>query len=69
MWNINAPLRDFHRIYRVCTLFHGALAVKTLLDLLKELWRYWGFKVRGSGYPQIFSAASGETMRQTPKVL
>jgi len=30
----------------------------------------WGcFKLTGSGYPQIFSASSGETVRQTPKVL
>jgi len=29
----------------------------------------WDFKLRGSGYPQIFSATSGETMRQTPKFL
>jgi len=27
----------------------------------------WGFKLRGSGYPQIFSTPSGETMRHTPK--
>jgi len=38
-----------------------------LLDLLKGLWSYGGFKLRGSGCPQIFSASSGETMRQTPK--
>ena len=34
-----------------------------------ELWSYWGFKLTGSGYPQIFMAPGGETMRQTPKVL
>ena len=29
----------------------------------------WGFlKLIGSGFPQIFSAPSGETMRQTPNV-
>jgi len=28
-----------------------------------------GFKLTGSGYPQIFSAPSGETMRQTQKFL
>jgi len=27
-----------------------------LLDLLKGLWSYGGFKLRGSRYPQIFSA-------------
>jgi len=30
---------------------------------------YGHFKLRGSGCPQIFSAPSGETMRQTPNVL
>ena len=40
-----------------------------LLDLLKGLWSYGGFKVTGSGHPQIFSAPRGETMRHTPKVL
>jgi len=72
MWNINAPqghtpFRDFHKICRVCTAFQHALAVKTSLDLLKGLWSYGGFKLTGSGYPQIFSAPSGETVRQTPK--
>jgi len=31
------PLRDFHKICRVCTPFQVALAVKISLDLLKEL--------------------------------
>jgi len=61
------PLRDFHKSCRICTSFHGALGVKISLDLLKGLWSYGGFNLRGSGYPQIFSASSGETMRQTPK--
>ena len=26
-----------------------------------------GFNLKGSGYPQIFSAPSGETMSETPK--
>ena len=50
------PLRDFHKICRVCTSFQDALGVKILLDLLKGLWSYGGFKLRGSGRPQIFSA-------------
>jgi len=62
------PMCDFHKICRVCTPFYDALAVKILLDLLKGLWSYGGFKLTWSGYPQIFSAPSGETMRQTPKV-
>jgi len=32
------PLRDFHKICRVCTSFQDALGVKILLDLLKGLW-------------------------------
>ena len=50
------PLRDFHKICRDCTSFQDALVVKILLDLLKGLWSYGGFKLRGSGFPQIFSA-------------
>jgi len=60
-------LHDFHQICRLCTPFQDALAVKTSMDLLKELWRYGGFKLTGSGCPKIFSAPSGETVRQTPK--
>ena len=50
-------LRDFHIICRVCTSFQDALGVKISLDLLKGLWSYGGFKLRGSGYPQIFRAS------------
>jgi len=50
------PFRDFHKICRVCTSFQDALGVTILLDLLKGLWSYWGFKLRVSGFPQIFSA-------------
>ena len=50
------PLRDFHRISVVCTSFQDALGVKIWLDLLKGLWSYGGFKLRGSGFPQMFSA-------------
>jgi len=49
------PLHDFHKICRVCTSFQDALGVKIWLDLLKGLWSYEGFKLRGSGFP-IFSA-------------
>ena len=41
---------------RVCTTFQVAMGVKIWLDLLKGLWSYGGFKLRGSGFPQIFSA-------------
>ena len=44
------------------------MGVKIRLDLLKGLWSYGGFKLREPGYPQIFSAPSSDTMRQTPKV-
>ena len=50
------PLRDFHKICIVCTSFQDALGVKIWLDLLKGLLSYGGFKLRGSGFPQIFSA-------------
>ena len=61
------PLRDFHNIYRMCTPFQDAFAAKTWLDLLEGLWSYGDFKLRGSGFPQIFRAPGGETVRQTPK--
>ena len=54
--NVEYKRPDFHKICRVCTSFQGALGVKILLDLLKGLWSYRGFKLRGSGCPQIFSA-------------
>jgi len=42
--------------------FRVALAVKSWLDLLSGLWSSGGFKLRESGYSQIFSAPySGET--------
>ena len=61
------PLRDFHKIRIVCTPFQDVLAIKTSLDLLKGLWSYGGFKLKGSGYPQISAPSSGETVHQTPK--
>jgi len=41
------PLCNFHKICRVCTPFQDALAFKISLDLLKGLWSYGGFKLRG----------------------
>jgi len=60
MWNINAPqgripcaiFTKFQSLYP----FQDALAVKISLDLRKGLWRYGGFKLTGSGYPQIIRA-------------
>jgi len=63
------PLRDFHTISRVCTTFQVALAIKSWLDLLVRLWSYGGFKLRGLVSPSFSVPPSGETMRQTPKVL
>ena len=57
------PLHDFYKICRICTSFKDALAIKVSLYLLKGLWSYGGFNLTGSGYPQIFSAPSGETIR------
>jgi len=51
------PVRDFHKICRIGTPFQYALAVKIWFDLLDELWSYGGFKLRASGFPQIFSAS------------
>jgi len=50
------PLRDFHKICRMCISCQNALDIKIWLDLLKGLWSYGGFKLRRSGFPQIFSA-------------
>jgi len=59
-------LRDFHKICRVCASFQVALGVKILLDLLKWLWSYAGFKLRGLVARKFSAPPSGETMRQTP---
>ena len=67
--NLEYPLRDFHKVCTIFTPFHDTLAVKISLDLLKGLRSYRGFKLMGSGCPQIFSAPSGETMRQIPRSL
>jgi len=45
------PLRDFHKICRVCTPFQDALGIS--LDLLKGLRSYGGFKLMMSGFCQI----------------
>jgi len=59
------PLRDFRKLRGICTSFQDALGVKISLDVLNGLWSYGRLKLRGCGYPQIFSAPSGETVRQT----
>jgi len=47
--------------------FQNAIVVKIWMDSLKELRRYRGFKLRGTGFPRIFSAPNGKTMHWTPK--
>ena len=66
MWNINAPqgrisCAIFTKICRVCTPFQDALAVKILLDLLKGLCSYRGFKLRGLVTPKFSAPPSGQT--------
>jgi len=61
------PLRDFHQIFRICTPFQVALAVKILLDLLKGLWSYGGFNLTGLVVPKFSAPAIGEIMHQTLK--
>jgi len=43
------------------------LAVKIWLDLLKALWSYAGFKLRGSGFPKFSAPPSGETVSDPQK--
>jgi len=61
------PLHDFHKISTVCTPFQDALGVKIWLDLLEGLQSYRGFKFRGFGYPQIFSAPERRNYASDPK--
>ena len=63
------PLRDFHRIYRGCIPYQSALDVEIWLDLLERLRSYGGFKLRGSGFPQICSAPLAAKLCVRPKVL
>jgi len=53
-------LHDFHKIYRVSTSLHDALAVKISLDLLKDLWSYGGFKFTGLVTPELSAPPSGD---------
>ena len=62
------PLHDIHKICRLCTTFPDVLAVKISLDLLKGLWSYGGFKLRGLVTPKLSAPPSGKTMRQIPTI-
>ena len=48
--------RNFHKICTVGTSFQDELGIELSLNFLKGLWSYGGFKLRGSGYPQILCA-------------
>jgi len=61
------PLHNFHKICRICTPFQDALGVKISLDLLKGLWSYGVFNLRGLVTLKFSAPSSGETMCQTPK--
>jgi len=61
------PLRNFHKICRICTPFQDALAVKILLDLLKGLWSYEGLKLMVSGFCLNLQHPVTEKLRQTHK--
>jgi len=64
------PCRNSHQICKICTPFQDALAVRISLYLLNGLWNYGGFKLTGSGYPQIFSAPlAAKLCVKPPKVL
>jgi len=72
MWNINAPQGSipcviFTQFAEFVPSFQDALGVKILLGLLKGLWSYWGFNLRGLLAPKFSALPSGEIMRQTPK--
>jgi len=62
IWNINAPypMRDFHKICRICTSFQNALAVKGYGVMGVLIW--WGLVT-----PKFSVPPSGKTMRPTPK--
>ena len=61
------PLRDFHKICRVCTPFQAALGVEILLDLLEGLWSLGVLNWRVWLPPNFQRPHSGEIMHQTPK--
>ena len=63
------PLRDFHKIGRVCTPLLDELGAVIWLDLLMGLWSYGGLSWGHLVSPKFSALPSGETMRQTPNVL
>ena len=64
------PLRDFHKICRVCSPFQDALAVKISLWICSRGYGVMGvLSWRCLVIPKFSAPFRGETMRQTPKVL
>jgi len=61
------PLRDFHKICRICISLQDALAAKISLDLLKGYAVIGVLSWRGLVIPKFSAPPSGETMRQTSK--
>ena len=50
---------SLHNFYEICSVrstFRDVLAIKIWMDLLKGLQSYGGFKLRQSGFSQIFRA-------------
>jgi len=62
------PLRDFHKIYSVCTLFQDALGVKIWLDLLEGLWRYGVLSSGGLVIPKLSAPPVAKLCVRPPKV-
>ena len=60
-------LARFSRKLQSLYLISGSLGAKISLDLLKGLCSYGGFKLRGSGYPQTFSAPCRRNCTSDPK--
>jgi len=53
----------------ICTSFQVALGVKMSLDLLKGLWSYGGFNLRGLVTPNIQRPLAAKLCVILPKVL
>jgi len=62
-------LRDFYEFCTVCNKFQDALTVKILLDLLEGYGVTGVLSLRGVVIPKFSAPPSGETMRQTTRVL
>jgi len=61
------PLCNICEICIICSLFQDALVVNVCVNLLKGLWSYEGFKLRGRVFPKFSVPLSGKTVHWTPK--